>query len=218
MACFLHRELPVRLAHRACELESSDLFKQSESIMSVCNWYKTSFHELRSIPAPVNIEKEQVFARTMETIFDRHSPTLITMARGALELRDILQQDVSSFAEQSQVQKRLDEFYMSRIGIRMLIGQYLALRKPQSEPHMVGLISTQASPFEIAQQAITDAAYMCTRTHGDAPEVCTYLNTTHTHTLSLLDLLPNHKYTLDHLSTSILFSTLSLCHSKRYTF
>ena len=114
-----------------------------------------------------------MFSRTMESIFDRHAPTLITMARGAHELRTILQQDVSSFAEHSQVQKRLDEFYMSRIGIRMLIGQYLALRQPQTEPHMVGLISTQASPFDIAQQAITDAAYMCTRTHGDAPEVST---------------------------------------------
>ena len=36
---------------------------------------------------------------------------------------------------------------------------------------MVGLISTRTSPYEIAQQAIHDAAYMCTRTHGDAPEV-----------------------------------------------
>ena len=36
---------------------------------------------------------------------------------------------------------------------------------------MVGLISTKASPYDIAQQAIADAAYMCTRTHGDAPEV-----------------------------------------------
>ena len=53
----------------------------------------------------------------------------------------------------------------------MLIGQYLALRKPAGDPTMVGLISTKASPYDIAQQAIADAAYMCTRTHGDAPEV-----------------------------------------------
>jgi Mitochondrial branched-chain alpha-ketoacid dehydrogenase kinase len=47
VACFLHRELPVRLAHRACDLEATDLFKHSEGIMSVCNWYKTSFDEIR---------------------------------------------------------------------------------------------------------------------------------------------------------------------------
>ena len=36
---------------------------------------------------------------------------------------------------------------------------------------MVGLVCTKASPYEIAQQAIDDAGYMCTRTHGDAPLV-----------------------------------------------
>ena len=36
---------------------------------------------------------------------------------------------------------------------------------------MVGLIALKASPLEIAQQAIQDAAYICSRTHGDAPEV-----------------------------------------------
>ena len=171
VACFLHRELPVRLAHRACELEGTDLFKNSKSIMGVCNWYKTSFQELRTCPAPVNMEKEAIFSKTIESIYERHSATLITMAKGAHEIRSVLQQDVASFAEHQQVQKKLDDFYMSRIGIRMLIGQYLALRKPQGDPNMVGLISTRASPFDIAQQAIADAAYMCTRTHGDAPEV-----------------------------------------------
>ena len=39
---------------------------------------------------------------------------------------------------------------------------------------MIGLISSHASPYEIAQQAIQDAAYVCTRTHGDAPEVKIY--------------------------------------------
>ena len=46
-----------------------------------------------------------------------------------------------------------------------------ALRKPESESNMVGLISQAASPHDIAQQVIEDAAYMCTRQHGDAPDV-----------------------------------------------
>ena len=52
-----------------------------------------------------------------------------------------------------------------------LIGQYLALRAPSEQPDKIGLISLRASPFEIAQQVIQDAAYMCTRVHGDAPDV-----------------------------------------------
>jgi pyruvate dehydrogenase kinase 2/3/4 len=52
-----------------------------------------------------------------------------------------------------------------------LIGQYLALRNPIDDPNMIGLISLQASPYEIAKQVIQDASFICSRTHGDAPEV-----------------------------------------------
>ena len=56
----------------------------------------------------------------MENIYERHSSTLITMAKGAHEIRLMLKQDVASFADYDDVQKRLDDFYMSRIGIRMV--------------------------------------------------------------------------------------------------
>lgn len=36
---------------------------------------------------------------------------------------------------------------------------------------MIGLVSQRASPYTIALQTIDDAAYMCRRQHGDAPEV-----------------------------------------------
>ena len=51
------------------------------------------------------------------------------------------------------------------------MGQYLALRQPNRDPDFIGLISKKSSPYDIAQQVIADAAYMCRRTHGDAPEV-----------------------------------------------
>jgi pyruvate dehydrogenase kinase 2/3/4 len=93
------------------------------------------------------------------------------MAKGAHEIRNLLKQNVNSFADHDDLQKRLDEFYMSRIGIRMLIGQYLALRDESTEADMIGLINLKASPYKIALQAIQDASYICNRTHGDAPEV-----------------------------------------------
>jgi pyruvate dehydrogenase kinase 2/3/4 len=64
----------------------------------------------------------------------------------------------------------LDRFYISRIGIRVLIGQYLSLRQPPVENY-VGIICSRTSPYEIVKRAIDDAAFMCTRKYGDAPEV-----------------------------------------------
>jgi hypothetical protein len=42
------------------------------------------------------------------------------MAKGAYHLRNMLEEDIVSFAEHDDIQKRLDDFYMSRIGIRMV--------------------------------------------------------------------------------------------------
>jgi pyruvate dehydrogenase kinase 2/3/4 len=73
----------------------------------------------------VDPASEEIFAKVIESIYERHSSTLITMAKGAHELRTIMNHDVAAFADSSDVQKRLDEFYMSRIGIRMVSGSRL---------------------------------------------------------------------------------------------
>ena len=90
------------------------------NIKNVASWYKTSFAQLRACPVPNDSEKEAIFAKVIESIYERHSTTLITMAKGAHELRTMLNQDVNSFADFEDIQKRLDDFYMSRIGIRMV--------------------------------------------------------------------------------------------------
>ena len=117
----MHRELPVRLAHRAVELEDCAIFKHSPSIVKVCKGYKNSFAQIINCPAPFDQERESNFARLIQQIYERHSSTMITMARGAHEIRLSLTKDNASFADFSDVQKRLDDFYLSRIGIRMVI-------------------------------------------------------------------------------------------------
>jgi hypothetical protein len=56
----------------------------------------------------------------IEAMYERHGATLIMMAKGAHQLRNMLEEDIVSFAEHDDIQKRLDDFYMSRIGIRMV--------------------------------------------------------------------------------------------------
>ena len=51
VASFLHREMPVRFAHRARELQRLPYgLAEMPSIQTVCRWYKESFQELASIP------------------------------------------------------------------------------------------------------------------------------------------------------------------------
>jgi pyruvate dehydrogenase kinase 2/3/4 len=198
VACFLHDQMPIRLANRAKELESLRILRECPHIALVCSWYKQSFNDIRSVAVPKTKDAEQEFMRIMKIIYDRHSHTLITMAKGAHEIRTVMGQDAAGFADQVDLQRILDNFYRSRISVRILIEQYLALKDSPSDESMVGLVSLNASVYDIVQDAINDATYMCSRTHGDAPEVTIHGRTdltfpyvkSHIHYI-LLELLKN---------------------------
>ncbi len=98
--------------------------REMPSIQLVKTWYIKSFHELRNAPTPNTVAKEADLAVLLKNIYERHAPVLLTMARGAYELRQKYVAGSSEFYD-LEVHNFLDAFYLSRIGIRMLIGQYL---------------------------------------------------------------------------------------------
>ena len=57
IACFLHREVPLRLAQRACELQSTSEFQAAPHVQKVANMYKESFKFLRSLDEPTTLGK-----------------------------------------------------------------------------------------------------------------------------------------------------------------
>ena len=78
----------------------------------------------------------------------------------------------------SSIQSFLDRFYMSRIGIRMLIGQHVALNKSAStrsnqDPDYVGIICTKTSLRKVTMEAIDNARFICQDYYGlwGGPEV-----------------------------------------------
>ncbi|CAG8569333.1 616_t:CDS:10 [Ambispora gerdemannii] len=117
------------------------------------------------------------FTKLIEAIKRRHDPVVTTV--GILEYKShrkskLVDTDVQSF---------LDRFYMSRIGIRMLIGEYarqeqqdgqqVALNRLPSRPDYVGIICTKTNIAETVQEAADNAKYICEDYYGlfKAPEV-----------------------------------------------
>jgi hypothetical protein len=125
VASFLHRELPIRFAHRACQLDAIPLLQTSKHVVEVSSWYKQSFIDIRSVSPPYDRESEEIFSRVIETVFNRHGNTLLTMARGAHDIRTHHFSDTDDFAEFEHIQTELNNFYQSRIDIRTLIGTAL---------------------------------------------------------------------------------------------
>lgn len=139
---------------------------------------------------PEMLEYTETFVRTIEAIKRRHDPVVTTVgkhththawliwilgligfqkAQGILEYKEqkkspIIDTDVQAF---------LDRFYMSRIGIRMLIGQHSALYRLPSRKDYVGVICTNTNIQEIALDAVANARFICEEYYGlfKAPEV-----------------------------------------------
>ncbi|CAM9614740.1 unnamed protein product [Chrysoparadoxa australica] len=174
VASFLHRELPIRLAHRVRDLESVPDMLAQKSVQQVREWYVQSYDEILEFPVPNTRELEGEFARLLTDIYSRHAPVLLTMARGVWELREAFKdrEGVNEFYDFDRLHHFLDGFYMSRIGIRILIGHYIALQDlGTANDSWIGMVCQETSPAEVAASAIEDAKFVCARQYGDAPDV-----------------------------------------------
>ncbi|GME93068.1 unnamed protein product [Ambrosiozyma monospora] len=133
-------------------------------------------------PAIINYNNK--VTQTLTKIKRRHDATVTTLARGVqnwkLNYRDQLHSHSTSSLSSFPLNQFLDRFYMSRIGIRMLIGQTIALNVQHkgniTNPDYVGVIALRANVMEIAQDAISAARFACEEHYGimDAPEVELY--------------------------------------------
>lgn len=184
--------MPIRLARRIIDLKNVPYLSQMPSVQAVKDIYISSFVSLVNEPCPSSVDggvREALFARKLELLYERHSSVLVQMAKGAYELRDLMRRGELTFPHHdhyghsrngevgllefeclNECHAFLDRFYMSRIGIRVLAGQYLALRSPPMEGY-IGLICVHTSPYEIVKQAVTDVYYMCERKYGAFPKV-----------------------------------------------
>ncbi|KIM21857.1 hypothetical protein M408DRAFT_333228 [Serendipita vermifera MAFF 305830] len=111
---------------------------------------------------PEVYEYNKKFTKLLEAIKARHDPTVTTVAGGVLEWKKKNQSRLIG----SDVQRFLDRFYMSRIGIRFLIGQHVALNTLQPHPDYVGIICTRSRLHDIASEAIENARFVCEEHYG----------------------------------------------------
>lgn len=113
----------------------------------------------------------QKFAQTLNQIKRRHDGVVTTMAQGILEYKRKRQR----MQIDNNIQNFLDRFYMSRIGIRMLIGQHIALtdKSHYRDPTYVGIICTKTNVRDLAQEAIENARFVCEDHYGlfEAPKI-----------------------------------------------
>lgn len=175
---FLHKELPVRIAHLAHDIEMlPEGLRTAPSVQRVKNWHLLSFQDLVEFPSDLPpAEYCEKFTKILENIYDRHAPVVVTMARGVLEMKKALGHVEPGGGVDLATQACLDRFYMSRIGIRMLIGQHVELfgskkQENKARSTQVGIIDQYCRLSDIAMEAAGNARFLCHNKYLCAPEV-----------------------------------------------
>ncbi|KZS98209.1 mitochondrial pyruvate dehydrogenase [Sistotremastrum niveocremeum HHB9708] len=102
------------------------------------------------------------FTDMIDLIKKRHDPTVTTVAQGVLEWKRMYKTEHIGL----DMQNWLDRFYMSRIGIRFLIGQHIALNTFPNHEDYVGIICTNCNVHDVVHEAIENARFVCEEHYG----------------------------------------------------
>lgn len=147
------RELPYGLA-------------DMPSVKTVAEMYQNSFRDIVDTGSPPrNDAEEQKFSDMLRSIRLRHDDVVKLIAKGVVELKE----HCGRCSSDLQIRSFLDRFYMSRIGIRVLMSHHLALG--DKAPGMAGIINQQCTPSVLIQHAVDATRSLCYQHYGESPTV-----------------------------------------------
>ncbi|KJE96262.1 kinase [Capsaspora owczarzaki ATCC 30864] len=161
-AKYLQNELPIRLAHRIRDFQKLPFIVGcNPHIQSVYSLYLRSFDSLRQWPPIETMEQERAFTEMLTRLVDDHLNVVVELGKGCVESKRYMPVD--------KLNRFLDLTLQSRIGVRMLAEQHLALHNQQ--PGFIGIICEKLPPRAIVEKVADIAGTMCQHHYGVAPEV-----------------------------------------------
>jgi len=87
-AIYLHREMPIRVAHRIAAIRTLPFIVGcNPTILAVHEQYIRSFHILNDFPPIETPEQEERFAETLKELLDDHKNVVTMLAQGFKECR-----------------------------------------------------------------------------------------------------------------------------------
>uniref|UniRef100_A0A673JDB7 Protein-serine/threonine kinase n=1 Tax=Sinocyclocheilus rhinocerous TaxID=307959 RepID=A0A673JDB7_9TELE len=160
---YLHKELPVRIAHRIKGFRSLPfIIGCNPTILQVHELYIRAYHMLSDFPAIKDQETEARYSKLVKQLLDDHKDVVTMLAEGFRECR-------KHITDETLVRNFLDTTLTSRLGIRMLATHHLALH--EDNPDFVGIICRRLSPKKIIEKWVDFARRLCEHQYGNSPRV-----------------------------------------------
>ena len=161
----IYNEMPIRLANRVTDLNNLPFgLSKNHSINKIREWYLTSFLELTNTKEPQTIEDINNFKNIIEKIYNRHTPTLITITKGLYELK---KDNKLGNIEEPHIQNLLNRFHTNRTEIRIVLEQYLTFFKKQNNENYFGIVNLKSNPEKILIDTLRDIQFLCNKNKLD---------------------------------------------------
>jgi [3-methyl-2-oxobutanoate dehydrogenase (acetyl-transferring)] kinase len=162
-AQYLHKELPVRIAHRINGFRNLPFIVGCHpTILYVHELYIRAFHILSEFGPIRYLEQELQWSEALRNLLDDHKDVVTRLAEGFSECRKYV-------SDEGLIKAFLDRTLTSRLGIRMLAEHHLALR--DEKPNHVGIINTAFSPRRLVEKKADFVRSICEAKYGSAPNV-----------------------------------------------
>uniref|UniRef100_A0A665VH56 Protein-serine/threonine kinase n=1 Tax=Echeneis naucrates TaxID=173247 RepID=A0A665VH56_ECHNA len=162
-AKYLHKELPVRIAHRIKGFRSLPfIIGCNPTILQVHELYIRAYQVLSDFPLIKDQDEDRRFCKLVHQLLDDHKDVVTMLAQGFRECRRHIQ-------DESIIRNFLDTTLCSRLGIRMLATHHLALH--EDNPDFVGIICRRLSPKKIIEKWVDFSRRLSEHQYGNAPRV-----------------------------------------------
>jgi pyruvate dehydrogenase kinase 2/3/4 len=150
---YLHSELPIRLAKRTIELEKlpEEIIKL-ETFQEIHELYINSFEKILNHPKPNSFLELESFTALLGDIKYKHSNIESHVSNSITNYK--FDNYIKYTDDCKIIDDVLNNFYMSRIGIRFLIGQHLDTFNNNNTERYVGIIDKKCNPYNLILNSI----------------------------------------------------------------
>eukprot|EP00090_Calanus_glacialis_P029236 TRINITY_DN4692_c0_g1_i1.p1 TRINITY_DN4692_c0_g1~~TRINITY_DN4692_c0_g1_i1.p1 ORF type:complete len:453 (-),score=153.19 TRINITY_DN4692_c0_g1_i1:116-1474(-) len=162
-AQYLHRELPIRIAHRIVGFRSLPFIVGCNPIiLAVHELYIRAFHILNDFPEVLTLEDVNNYSQVLRTLMEDHKEVMGSLAQGFKECKKHVSDDkvVSAF---------LDKTLCSRLGIRMLVTHHLLLQ--DNKEGWIGLVNLRMSLRDMVQRWASFVTEITEDKYGHCPSI-----------------------------------------------
>lgn len=160
-AQYLHRELPIRIAHRVAGFRSLPFIVGcNPTILSVHELYIRAFHILNSIPEIQTMEDVVRYDAVLRSLMEEHKEVVSLLAQGFKESR-------KHITDENLVAAFLDRALTSRLGIRMLVTHHLYLR--DNKEGYVGIVNLGMNLRDVVARWAAFVTEISEHKYGHAP-------------------------------------------------